>query len=166
MAIAEISSNSECFTSETMPRIVAMAPGPNMIGMARGTKETSSFSWVEPPEAPVVESAEDDGEKAKADAHEDDPADNTNHAQWNSKNPHYELAKEEKEKCQEHGVEARSAGNPAVFLFALTFEQLEENRQGLQRIDDSEKRREHPEKQRQFLRHDSFFWGVSGASGA
>jgi hypothetical protein len=35
-------SNSDCLTSEVMPRIVAIAPGPNMIGMARGTKATSS----------------------------------------------------------------------------------------------------------------------------
>ena len=35
-------SNSGCFTSEVMPRIVAIAPGPNMIGMASGTNATSS----------------------------------------------------------------------------------------------------------------------------
>src|SRR4029077_14205048 len=120
MAIAETISNWDCLTSETIPRTVAMAPGPNMIGMAKGYKRNVSFF--------LGRATAGTGDrcvcgrrrkKIEADAHEDNAADDTNHAQRNSENPKNKLAEEKKEKCQEHGVEARSAGKPKVFFFTL-----------------------------------------------
>src|SRR5262245_56978222 len=62
MATAEANTNSECFTVEVIPRMVAMAPGPNMIGMARGTKATSSALSPEPLATLPSDAPEDEGE--------------------------------------------------------------------------------------------------------
>ena len=40
-ATKDTNSSSECFISEVMPSTVAMAPGPNMIGIAKGMKAMS-----------------------------------------------------------------------------------------------------------------------------
>ena len=41
-ATKDTNSNFECFTSEVIPRTVAMPPGPSMIGIAKGVNATSS----------------------------------------------------------------------------------------------------------------------------
>jgi hypothetical protein len=46
-------TNADCFTTDTIPRIVAIAPGPNMMGIAIGTKATSSSA----PFAPTIDAA-------------------------------------------------------------------------------------------------------------
>jgi hypothetical protein len=51
-ALAILATMVVTYTSEVMPRTVAMAPGPNMIGIARGVKATSS--WTEPLAPPVT----------------------------------------------------------------------------------------------------------------
>ena len=62
-AAKETTSLSACFTSEVMPRTVAMAPGPNMIGMATGRKATSSPTSAEWPVPRIMDVSEDGGEK-------------------------------------------------------------------------------------------------------
>src|SRR5262249_28120404 len=107
MATAEANTNSECFTVEVMPRMVAMAPGPNMIGMARGTKATSSALSPEPLATLLSDAPEDEGEnRSKPMRMRMIPPNNPDHTQWNAENPQYQMPKEEKEKCQEQGVEA------------------------------------------------------------
>jgi hypothetical protein len=93
----------------------------------------------------------------KPDAHENNASDNSHHAQGHSENPHDEFPKKKKEKCQQHSVNARQAGNPLVFFFTPTLQKFQKNRQSFQRINNRQERREHPNEQCQFIFHESFF---------
>jgi hypothetical protein len=64
MATKDITSNSECFTKEVMPITVAIAPGPNMIGMANGTKAKSSSPVAVALATLPAEAPEAEGEKS------------------------------------------------------------------------------------------------------
>src|SRR5262249_37215274 len=89
--------------------------------------------------------------------HQDNAPDNTDHAQGHPENRQYELTKKEEEKCQEHGVEARAASDPAVILVILAFQQYQKDRQGLQRINDRQPRGEHANKPCHLLMHHACF---------
>ena len=46
-------------------------------------------------------------------------------------------------------------GDPPVFSFVFAFQKFQEHRQGLERVNDCQKRRKHADKQCQFLPHRS-----------
>jgi hypothetical protein len=115
-----------------------------MIGMARGTKATSVLSWPDTRDT-GHRRPEDEGEKVEADAHENNATDNPHHAQRHAKNPQDKLAKEEKEKRQQRGIETGQAGHLALFRCVLSLAVLEKPA-ALERIDDRQERREHADK--------------------
>src|SRR4029450_13073844 len=108
MATPEANTNSESFTVEVMPRTVAMAPGPNMIGMARGTKATSSSLSPEPLAMPN-DAPEDEGEnRVKPMRIRMMPPTIRTMLSGTTKTHSIrcQITKKEKKKCQEQGVEA------------------------------------------------------------
>jgi hypothetical protein len=81
IAAKEASSADDCLIVDVMPRMVAIAPGPHMSGIASDTKAMLAFrsappAGITPPEV--------DGENSSADFHQDDAADDTDHAQWHA----------------------------------------------------------------------------------
>ena len=61
IAAMRLKSENGCLTSEDMPMTVAIAPGPNMMGMARGTKATFLSRRVESLPPVGMTSFEEDG---------------------------------------------------------------------------------------------------------
>ena len=53
-------------------------------------------------------------------------------------NPQHERAEQQEEKRQERGVETRAASDLAVSLFVLTLQEPQEDRDGLQRINNGQ----------------------------
>jgi len=63
MIAREIKPEMGWRTSEHMPRTVAMTPGPNIKGMARGTKAMSKLCRGEPLSALGISPPEEEGKK-------------------------------------------------------------------------------------------------------
>jgi hypothetical protein len=59
--------------------------------------------------------------------HQDNAADNANHAQRPPEKPEYQGAEEQKEKHQQHGVNARLARDRAMFVQVFALEKFQED---------------------------------------
>jgi len=96
IAAMRLKSENGCLTSEDMPMTVAIAPGPNMMGMARGTKATFLSRRVESFPPVGITSFEEEGQKKnEADTQQDYTTDDADHTEGNFENFQHRCSKYE-----------------------------------------------------------------------
>jgi hypothetical protein len=110
-----------CRTSDAMPSTVAIAPGPNISGIASGTKATSPARASR-----GISDGRGGGgrwqEQRETDPHQDDAADDPNHAERHLKDLQQQRAKDQEKEQQQCGVGAGPPGNQPMRMLILALQ--------------------------------------------